>query len=403
MSSSEHKTSEAAGKFTIPPSHPWANLWKIFAGVSVLGLGLSGAGIGMGGDIKRFAFVYLAAFAWGLTMALGGLFFVLVQHMTNAGWSVVVRRGAEQLMATLPVFALLFVPIVIFRESLYPWLGHEAHDPAVHAKAGFLNLGFWLVRAVIYFGVWTVISQRLLGLSTEQDKTRATALTLKMVSTSAVGLPLFALTLTFAGFDWYMSLEPKWYSTMFGVYFFAGSVLSMFAFMNLLFTRMRASGLLPQVTNEHFHDLGKFMFAFTIFLAYIGFSQYMLYWYANIPEETLFFKHRQEHGWGWVSILLILGHFFFPFFLMLSVHAKRSDTVRTIGAVWLLFMHFVDMYWLVVPNVAEEFHFEPLLDLGSWFFIGGAMFAVLFRRMLSSPIIPVGDPRLGRSLRFENA
>jgi hypothetical protein len=403
MSSSEHKTSEAAGGFMIPASHPWANLWKIFAGVSVVGLGLSGAGIAMGGDIKRFAFVYLAAFAWGLTLALGGLFFVLVQHMTNAGWSVVVRRGAEQLMGTLPVFAFLFAPIVVFRESLYPWLGHEAHEPAVMAKAGFLNFGFWIVRAVVYFGIWTVLSQRLLGLSTEQDKTRAPALTLKMVSTSAVGLPAFALTLTFAGFDWYMSLEPQWYSTMFGVYFFAGAVLSMFAFMNLLFTRMRASGLLKQVTNEHFHDLGKFMFAFTIFWAYIGFSQYMLYWYANIPEETLFFKHRQENGWGWVSILLILGHFFFPFFLMLSVHAKRTDAVRTLGATWLLAMHFVDMYWLVVPNVAHHFHFEPLMDLGSWLFVGGAMFAVLFRRMLSSPIIPVGDPRLGRSLRFENA
>jgi hypothetical protein len=200
-----------------------------------------------------------------------------------------------------------------------------------------------------------------------------------------------------------MSLEPEWYSTMFGVYIFAGSVISMFAFLSLFFRRMSGAGLIKELTEEHFHDLGKFLFAFTVFWAYIGFSQYFLQWYANIPEETVFFKHRQENDWGPVSILLVLGHFFFPFFLLLSRHTKRIPGSHQLGAVWVLIMHFVDVYWLVMPNVDHHFHPNVIMDLGNWLFIAGAMMAVLFFRLASAPIVPLRDPRLDRSLTFENA
>jgi hypothetical protein len=395
--------------FMIPPDHSWAGLWKIFAGVAAVGLVLAGAGIATGGEegLKHFPFGYLAAFAWGLSLALGGLFFVLIQHLTSAGWSVVVRRGAEQLMGTLPLFALLFIPIVVFRETLFPWMRPEVveHNHAIHAKAGFLNFGFWIVRAVVYFGIWTFLSQRLLSLSKQQDVSGDPKLTLKMVATSAPGMLGFALSLTFAAFDWLMSLEPEWYSTMFGVYFFAGSVISVMAFLNLLYTRMQSAGLLTKaVTEEHFHDIGKLQFAFTVFWAYIGFAQYMLIWYANIPEETLFYMHRQENGWGWVSIVLILGHFFFPFFLMLSRHAKRYASVRLVAAAWVLVMHHIDTYWLVVPNSPTDhhFHYNFLTDLGCLLLVMGAMMTVMFKRMADAPIVPARDPRLNRSLTFEN-
>jgi hypothetical protein len=404
MSAADKKTGPSS--FTIPADHPWNNLWKIFAGVAVAGLAMAGAGAG--GDLKRFAHAYLVAFVWGLTIALGCLFFVLVQHVTNAGWSVVVRRVAEQGMSSLPIFGLLFLPLVGLKDHLYgSWMDHaraEA-DHLIHAKTGYLNFTFWIVRAVVYFGVWTFLAFRLGGLSLQQDKSKDPQLTNKMVATSAVGIPLFALSLTFAGIDWVMSLEPKWYSTMFGVYIFAGAVVSMFATMNLIFSRADSAGLLKNtVTVEHFHDLGKFMFAFTFFWGYIAFSQYMLYWYANIPEETEFYLHRGQHGWELPSWILVVGHFAAPFLLMLSRHAKRTfPAVRQSVAAWILVVHFIDIYWLVMPNVDHHFHFNPLQDIGALLFIAGVLFAVIFRRLLSAPIIPAGDPRLARSLRFENA
>jgi hypothetical protein len=179
----------------------------------------------------------------------------------------------------------------------------------------------------------------------------------------------------------------------------------MFAMMNLVLSRADAAGLLKNsVTVEHFHDLGKFMFAFVFFWGYIAFSQYMLYWYANIPEETEFFLHRGEHGWDLPSWILVFGHFAIPFLLMLSRHAKRTfPAIRQTVAAWILVVHFLDIYWLVMPNVDKHFHFNPLQDIGAWLFIAGVLFAVFFRRLVSAPFIPTGDPRLNRSLRFQNA
>jgi hypothetical protein len=204
--------------------------------------------------------------------------------------------------------------------------------------------------------------------------------------------------------DWVMSLAPEWYSTMFGVYMFAGAVISIMALLVALYTFMTGAKLLAnEVTAEHFHDIGKLMFAFTVFWAYIGFAQYFLIWYANIPEETIFFKVRQENGWGTISIILVLGHFFFPFFLMLSRHSKRWAKPRLFGALWILVMHFVDMYWLVMPSFDHQFNFTPLMDIGCWMFVAGAFMAMVFRGLAAAPIVPVKDPRLARSLEFENA
>ena len=239
-------------------------------------------------------------------------------------------------------------------------------------------------------------------MSHEQDDTGDPKLTVAMNRFSAPGMLVFALTLTFAGIDWFMTLDPEWYSTMFGVYLFAGSVISIFAFLVLFYSRLTAAKLLRgAVNNEHFHDVGKLMFAFTVFWAYIGFSQYFLIWYANIPEETLFFMHRQQHGWGTVSIILVLGHFFFPFFLMLSRHAKRWNAPRSLGAAWILLMHYVDMYWLVMPNIDHHFTFLPFADLGCWFFVIGVVMAMMLKRFAESPLVPIRDPRLDRALSFE--
>ncbi|MCU0680732.1 MAG: hypothetical protein MUF34_00445 [Polyangiaceae bacterium] len=396
------KAAERATAYVIPPGHAWSKLWMVWAGVAALGAVLSV--VGYGADPKRFAFTYLTAFAWGLTVCLGGLFFVLLQHLTGSGWSVVVRRGAEQLMGALPIFAVLVLPILfVFRETLYPWAGHAAHEPLIMAKHGYLNVPFWLTRAAVYFGIWVFFSFQLFSLSRRQDETGDPKLTLRAQTLSAPGMLLFALSLTFAGIDWLMSLEPEWFSTMFGVYLFAGSVISIMAFQSLLYSRMVGAGLLTkEINSHHFHDLGKLLFAFTVFWAYISFSQYFLIWYANIPEETEFFLHRQQGGWGWVGIGLVFGHFFGPFFLLLSRHAKRFPGSLQFGAVLILLMHYVDLYWLVMPNVDHHVHPSPF-DVGPWLLVAGAMLALTFRRMLAAPVMPVRDPRLDRSLDFENA
>lgn len=392
----------AFNEYRIPASHSWAGLWKVWAAVTVLGLIMSVIGGMNHENHERFAFSYLTAVAYGLTLALGGWFFVLIQHATRSGWSVIVRRGAEHLMATLPLFAVLVIPIWVFRETLYPWLGEQAHEPGIVVKSGFLNSNFWTVRMVIYVAVWTFMSLRFLNLSRKQDETGDPTITLKLEGLSFPGIPLFALTLTFAGFDWLMSLEPEWYSTMFGVYVFAGAAISVFAFIALLYSRMAANKLVKGLKPDHFWDVGKMFFGFTVFWAYISFSQYFLQWYANIPEETVFFLHRQDHGWGSVSILIVLGHFFFPFFLLLSRHSKTFSPTLQLGAIWVLFMHYVDMYWLVMPNVDHEFAFS-IMDLGPLLLVVGAMMTLMFKRMATMAIVPLKDPRLDRSLAFENA
>lgn len=393
----------AGQKYLIPGNHVWAGMWKLFAALAIVGAGMTFAG-GAFNDLKRFSYSYLVAFAWGLTLALGGLFFVLVQHITSAGWSVTVRRVAEQLAGTIPVFVVLFIPIMLLRKTLYAsWMGPNVSH-VVHAKHGYLNETFWIVRAIVFFAIWLFLSGKLLQHSREQDESRAPSLTNKMRALSAPGILLFALSITFSGIDWYMTLAPAWFSTMFGVYIFAGAIISMFSFMNLIFTRMNASGLLTTEVNvNHFHDLGKFQFGFTVFWAYIAFSQYMLIWYANIPEETEFFLHRQTHDWDKVGYALVLVHFFVPFFLMLSRHAKRWAGPRSLAAAVILVMHWVDLYWLIMPNHDEHFHLNALADLGPWFFVMGVMFAFFFKNLAGAPIIPVGDPRLDRALHHQNA
>jgi hypothetical protein len=327
-----------------------------------------------------------------------------LQHITRSGWSVVVRRTAEHLMCALPLFALLWIPIWVFRESLYPWATEAgAHTHAVHAKVAYLNVPFWTGRAVFFFAVWSFLAYRFFSLSRQQDENGDPKLTIKMEGLSFPALALFGLTTSFGvGIDWLMSLEPSWYSTIFGVWVFSGSVVSMFAFMNVFFARAKAAGLFKAVKQDHFHDLGKLMFGFTIFWAYISFCQYLLMWYANIPEETVFYLHRQENGWAPVGLFIIVGHFFFPFFLVLSRNAKKP-AILTFGGLWVLVMHFVDLYYFVMPMHDHHFHFNPVMDLGPWFLVVGAMFALIFKRLVSAPIIPLRDPRLDRSLSFENA
>ena len=265
-------------------------------------------------------------FAFFLSISLGGLFFVLLEHCTRAGWSVVARRVAEAIAANVWLMAVLAIPVVLGMHHLYHWsdAAAVAHDPLIEAKVGFLNPTFFMIRLAIYFTIWGVMATFLYRTSLAQDASGDPALTLRMERLSAPGMVLFALSLNFAAFDLLMSLDPHWFSTIFGVYYFAASVVAFFAVMPKVLWALQSRGILKNaITVEHYHDFGKLLFAFVVFWAYIAFSQYMLIWYANVPEETEWFLKRQTGEWTTVSLLLIFGHFVVPFLLLVSRFIKR--------------------------------------------------------------------------------
>ncbi|RMH23040.1 MAG: hypothetical protein D6696_01835 [Acidobacteria bacterium] len=397
-----HEVTLPAGAIEVPPSSRWRRLPAIAGAVGVGALALSFA-LGRS-DGPQLYHSYLVAYLFGLSLALGGLFFVLLQYATRAGWSVVVRRLAEHVMATLPLFALLWLPIGLwgFDDVFHHWAHPPPDDPVLAWKEPYLNPGAFYVRAAVYFAVWTLLAVWFWRRSRRQDEEREPAITRRLQSLSAPALILFGLTLTYAAIDWIMSLDPHWFSTIFGVYVFAGSVVAILAFLILVALSLRGSGLLDGVlTWEHFHDLGKLLFAFVVFWAYIAFSQFMLIWYANIPEETEWFIHRWHHGWQYASIFLAAGHFGLPFLFLLPQEVKRSRAGLTFAASWLLFMHYVDLYWLVMPSLHHEHFHVDLLDLTCLIGVVSLVFAVFAYLLVRGKLVPVGDPRLAESMALE--
>ena len=250
--------------------------------------------VGAAFDAEQFAFSYLFAFMFFFTICMGGLFWVLVHHAVDAEWSVVVRRQLENIAGLLPVMGLLFVPFVFVAPLLWGWMRPEnAHEPLLLEKAAYLNPWFFWIRAAFYFFFFTVAATWLRANSILQDKDGAPRYTVFNRRITFSSLPLFAVCLTFGAIDWLMGLDFRWFSTMWGVYIFAGTALSALCVLVLLITALRGAGYFGGIISvEHYHIIGKLMFAFTVFWAYIGFSQYMLIWYANIPEETIYFLRR---------------------------------------------------------------------------------------------------------------
>lgn len=378
-----------------------------------IGLGFLVVSIGLGaaaGDaFKQFFHSYLVAFTWGLSIVLGALFWVTLQHLVNAKWSIVLRRIAELLAQGLLLMALLAVPIVVtvaqHNDVLFPWLNHDLmhNNHVLHKKIGYLNTPFFLARMAVYFGFWILLARFYLRRSLEQDKSGSSSFEAAMAKAAPPSMIAFALTVTFAAFDLIMTLDPLWFSTIFGVYYFAGCVLAVHSALTLAMFWLQSNGRLAKsVTKEHYHDVGKMMFAFTIFWAYIGFSQFMLIWYANIPEETHWFVQRLEGEWTVISYLLIIVHFVIPFFFLLSRHIKRNPKTLSIGAVWILVVHFLDLHWLIMPNLHQRgFSFHPL-DITTLLGVGCLLVAFVLFMAKQVNLLPTKDPRLKKSLAFEN-
>ena len=386
----------------------------------VIGIGGLAAGIAMGwqceDDLTYFYHSYLLNYCFFLSISLGALFSVALDHACRAGWNVNLRRLAEVMAANIPILTFLFLPIIVpvllGNHSLYAWNSRSAVAGGLLLghKAAYLNPGFFGVRCVAYFAVWGLLGRFYLMRSLEQDETRDPLLTLRMERLSPLALLLFAVTVTFASFDWLMSLTPRWFSTIYGVYFFSGTVVGFFAAIILAAAGLQLSGRLKRsITIEHYHDLGKLLFAFVIFWGYIAFSQYLLIWYANIPEETEWYAARQSGPWVWVSLVLLFGNLLIPFCGLLSRHAKRRKWSLSFWAVWLLAMHWIDLYYLVMPGLKMSAGAHPSgLLLGAtniclFLGIGGVYLAGLVHTAGQCPLLPVADPRLKESMAFENS
>jgi len=385
-------------------------------GVFNVGLGLAVVGLaaaaGTGGGLfgEQFQHSYLSAYMWALSIFVGGVWWVTLQHLFGSRASLVMRRIAELLSLGVGVMAVLSLPILIpiflGNDTLYPWANHEYlhSNHILHAKASYFGLGFFAARMVIYFVGWFLLAKYWLKKSLEQDKTTGdVAFYKKLQGKAAPAMIFFALSVTFCAMDLLMTLDPIWFSTIFGVYYFATCVETFHCVLVLTMMWLQSTGHIKKsVTAEHYHDLGKMMFAFVCFWSYIAFSQFMLIWYANIPEETHWFHMRLVGGWKENTLFLATTHFVIPFFGMMSRYMKRNIGPLKFWALYMLTVCWLDMYWLVDPNLHSEGGMPGLTDLLAWVGMIGVVIATVVFNLKSKSLVAQGDPRFKRGLTFQN-
>ena len=349
-------------------------------------------------DPGRVWSAFLVASLFVFFLSLGGAFFLAVQYVTRAVWSVNIRRFMEAFSAYIPLGCVSALCLAFSGEALYEWLDPSAvkKDPLLVHKAPYLNWLFFVVRLLIFSLISVGFSQWLIRLSLRRDKTGDGEGTSRKVSVAF--LLCFALGFTFFSVDTVMSLEPHWFSTVFGVYAFAGLLQAFTAALALILMYFTGQGFLKgAVTENHFHDLGKFLFGFTIFWAYIAFSQYMLIWYANLPEEAIYYLPRSQHSWLWVSVSLIVFKFILPFLFLLPRVIKRSRTALTAVCILILVMEYVDIYWMVYPAYDKEHAHFGVLELGLFAGFFGLFLYSVFSFLSRHPLIPLNDPAQAES------
>lgn len=381
----------------------WTKVRNSLAFLALVGWIASLAGFVL--NREQFHFSYLVAFLFCVSIGLGALFFVLIQHLTGSAWSVTVRRLEESIMRTLPFGLVLFGLVVTGIHYTYHWSHESARtDPVLRQKLGYLNADWFTIRGLIVFALWTIWALILFRKSRAQDSDGSIVHTRSLIKWSAPGLFLLFITASVAAFDWSMSVDPHWFSTMFGVYFLSGGGLGFIAVLILICVALRSAGYLTSAINEeHYHDLGKWLFCMTAFWGYIAFSQYMLIWYGNLPEEIFWFKKRLAGNWKAVAAVLIFGHFLIPFFSLMSRASKRNLKVLTFFAAWLLVMHYVDLYWQVMPVLHKYGVSLHWMDLAALVAQASTFGLIFWAQLREKPLVPVGDPRLRQALAFHNA
>jgi hypothetical protein len=362
-------------------------------------LALVAAVIGALFDPGAFFRAWLASWLFWLSLALGPLVIVMIHYLSGGAWGIVIRRVAEAAAGTVPVLALLFVPVAVGVRPLYEWARPElvAGDPRLHAKAVYLNVPFFLGRAVLYFVLWTALARVLARWSRERDE-RPDPYPRRFRLVAAGGLVLYGITITFASIDWGMSIDPHWYSTIYPMMFGVGQVLAGFAFTIAVAVLLRAREPFGRLVHgQNLIDLGNLLLTFMVLWAYCAFSQLLLIFAGNIREEVTWYLQRERPGWLGVALVLIAGHFFLPFFLLLQRAIKRRPAALATLAAFLLVMRLVDAYWLIVPGVeaAEGFHW---LYLVTPFAVGGLWLAAFVRRLRGVRLVPANEPLVEKAM-----
>lgn len=354
-------------------------------------------------DHTRASFNSVVSFMFVLSIGIGAMFMIALEYVVGAVWSVPFRRIAELLTPVLFIAPIFALPIFFDLHSLYHWTHTEAvqADEILKNKAPYLNETFFLIRFVVMFVLIWLFKIVIVGKSYKMNGGDGTALIKSATKFSAGFMPLFAFTVTIMAIDFLMSLEPHWFSTIFGIYYFAGTFIASLAFIAVISIILNEKKVLVDgIGKDHYYNFGALLFAFTNFWAYIAFSQFMLIWYANIPEETFWFMIRMENGWDIASIVLILIHFVIPYALLVSQPSKSNPKRLKLMAIWLMIAHYYNLYWLVMPTFSKDAFVLSWNELGFPILSFGAILLVFTLSAKNKDLVPVGDPRLQRGVDF---
>lgn len=372
-------------------------------GYTLLGFGAILTIVSFMVNSQRAFFDYLWMYMFLVSIGVGSLGLVGLEYLVGATWSTPFRRISEFLATLIPLLVILVIPLIFGMHDLFEWTHKSVveNDPILQSKESYLNVNFFLIRTGLILFIWVVFFYLFIRNSERQDITRDPALTKQSIKLSAVFTILFILTLTFYSFDWMMSLEPHWYSTMFGVYYFAGTVVCAFSAATFCAVKLNENGYLVKgIQRNNYYSFGTLMFGFNIFWAYIGFSQYMLIWYADIPEETFWVIMRMHGGWEYFSIGLIFVHFVIPFLVLLPRNTKVNPRLLIFMSIWMLAAHAYDLYWLIMPTYFKESFEFGWSEIGVMMFAVGLVITVFKVRAEKTNMIPVGDPKLEAGINF---
>jgi len=356
-------------------------------------------------DHQRAVYNYVISYTFLISIGVGALFLVALEYVAGAVWSVPIRRIVEFFAAIIPFLAILVLPLLFNIHELFHWSHVEAvaEDVVLQGKEPYLNVEFFIIRVFVMIGLWSLFYFIISRNSRKQDETKDQKLTKRNIKLSAIFIPVFAITISLAAIDWLMSIEPHWFSTIFGVYYFSGTVIAAIAAVTIATVKLKEHGYLhSRMTNDHLFSLGALQFAFINFWGYIAFSQYLLIWYADLPEETFWILQKWDGSWAIFSVLLILIHFLVPYIALVSQPSKMNPKRLKIISVWLLFAHLFDLYWLVMPQMpglADGFVFS-WTDLVFPVAVVGFIIIIFYMKAKKENLMPIGDPKLKRGLDF---
>ncbi len=371
-------------------------------GLALFVVGALLCALAFGVDSARASFNLIISFMFVFSIGVGSLFLVALEYLVGAVWSVPMRRISEFLAILLFVTPILAVPVLLNLHEVFHWTHPEAvaTDELLQHKKPYLNTNFFVLRYAGILVIMALFYFALIGNSKKQDKDKDQKHTKNNTRYGAIFMPFFAVCVTVLAIDWMMSLEPHWFSTIFGVYYFSGTVLAALSALTLIVVILYENNYLPWATRDHLYSLGALLFAFINFWAYIAFSQYMLIWYANLPEETFWFMQRGQGSWLWVSLGLIVIHFVIPYAALVSQSSKSSPKMLKTMSIWILFAHLYDLYWLIMPTYSQSSAIFGWIEIVFILMTAGLLIFIFSAAARNKNLIPIGDPKLKRGLEF---